>query len=50
MYTTRPYRQQRTLKYILSELENNSGTQFDPQIARIVIDLIKNGEIVLQSG
>ncbi len=30
---------------ILSELEENKGTQFDPKIAEIFIELIKNGKI-----
>lgn len=48
MGTSRPYRQQRSLEYIISELRNNSGTQFDPQIAQISIDLIIQGEVILQ--
>ena len=30
---------------ILSELEENKGTRFDPKIADIFIELIKNGKI-----
>ncbi len=30
---------------ILSKLEENKGTQFDPKIAEIFIELIKNGKI-----
>ncbi len=48
MGSTRPYRKQRPLEYIISEIEKNSGTQFDPFIAQIFIDLIKRGEIKFQ--
>lgn len=47
MASTRPYRTARSLDYILSELEKNTGTQFDPQIARIMIELLKNGKLKL---
>ena len=30
---------------ILSELETNKGTQFDPKIADIMLELLKNNEI-----
>ncbi|MDY9921256.1 MAG: two-component regulator propeller domain-containing protein [Synergistota bacterium] len=51
MATTRPYREQRSLEYIISELKTNEGTQFDPLIAEIMIGLIDSGEIkVRQDG
>ena len=45
MATTRPYRQQRSPEYIISELKTNEGTQFDPLIAEVLIGLINSGEI-----
>ncbi len=45
MATTRPYREKRSLEYIISELKTNEGTQFDPLIAEIMIGLINSGEI-----
>lgn len=48
MGSTRPYRTGRTLDYVISELEKNSGTQFDPKIAAIMIDLLKSGEVTLE--
>ena len=48
MATTRPYRTARSVEYIISELEKNSGTQFDPKLAQMMIDLIKSGELKLR--
>ena len=45
MNTNRVYRDKLSKEYILSELEKNKGTQFDPKIADIMIRLIKEGKI-----
>lgn len=45
MYSTRVYRKKMDLDIILNELESNSGTQFDPEICKIFIDLVKSGKI-----
>lgn len=45
MGSTRPYRTRRSRDFIISELEKNMGTQFDPVIARMFIELLKNGVI-----
>lgn len=47
MGSTRPYRTHRTVEYVISELERCSGKQFDPEIARIFINLLKSGEVTL---
>ncbi|MDO5114816.1 MAG: two-component regulator propeller domain-containing protein [Synergistaceae bacterium] len=47
MASTRPYRTRRTDEYVISELEKNSGSQFDPKIAQVMIELIKSGELEL---
>ncbi len=41
----RCYRKHLDRETILKELEDNRGTQFDPKIAQIVIDMIESGEI-----
>ena len=43
MATDRAYRAHLPDEVIISELEKNSGTQFDPKIAEIAIELIKGG-------
>ena len=48
MNSDRCYRNHLTKDIILSELESNKGTQFDPTIAQIMIDMINNGEVFLE--
>ena len=48
MGSTRPYSMQRTVDYIISEFEKNSGTQFDPQISLIIVEMLKNSEIKIE--
>ena len=50
MNSDRCYRRHLEREQILSELEKNKGTQFDPKLADIVIDMIRNGEIFVGSG
>ncbi len=45
MTSDRPYRKSLTVEEALLELERNSGSQFDPEITRILIDLIKKEQI-----
>ncbi len=45
MYSSRVYRKKLELEYVLNELETNSGTQFDPDIVKIMVRLIKSGAI-----
>ena len=45
MGSTRPYRAKRTVEYVISELENGIGKQFDPRIANIFISLLRSGEV-----
>ena len=47
MNSNRVYRKKLTSEYIISELENNKGAQFDPKIADIMLNLIKSGKIKL---
>ena len=48
MNSDRCYRKRLSREKILSELENCSGKQFDPKIAKIVIDMINNNEIEIE--
>ncbi|MCK5599080.1 HD-GYP domain-containing protein [bacterium] len=41
MVSSRPYRSGMSLQKIKNELENNSGTQFDPDIVKSTLSLIK---------
>lgn len=42
MITNRPYHSAETKHTAVEEIERCSGTQFDPDIAKIMIDIIKN--------
>lgn len=50
MNSDRCYRGHLSRAVIISELENNKGTQFDPEIAQIIIDMIKSGEIFIEDS
>jgi putative nucleotidyltransferase with HDIG domain len=50
MNSDRCYRQHLDREHILSELEDNKGTQFDPKLADIVIEMINSGEIFVGGG
>ncbi len=45
MNSDRCYRSHLSKEVILSELEKNKGSQFDPKIAQIMIDMIHSGEV-----
>lgn len=45
MTADRVYRKHLDLDHVLGEMERCSGTQFDPEIAKIMIALVKSGEI-----
>ena len=45
MNTNRVYRKKLPKELIISEIEKNKGIQFDPDIADIMLDLIRNGKI-----
>ncbi len=47
MNSTRCYRPPMTREHILSELENNKGKQFDPDVVEKVLHLIKQGVIII---
>ena len=45
MNSSRVYRKNLSKEYIINELENNKGTQFDPNIADIMLKLITEGKV-----
>ncbi len=45
MNTDRVYRKKLRKDRIISELEENKGKQFDPQIAEIMLKFVRNGEV-----
>jgi len=45
MTANRVYRKKLDLKYVLEELRKGSGTQFDPKLVKIMLELIEDGTI-----
>ena len=45
MMSDRPYRKALQLEDALKELEVNSGTQFDPNVVRVFIEVLKEGDL-----
>lgn len=45
MNSRRCYRDMLSKEYIISEIENNSGKQFDPKLVNIFLELINDGKI-----
>jgi len=50
MISARPYKPPMPLEKALSEIEKNAGTQFDPLLAMVFIDLVQNGKIALNEN
>ncbi len=46
MTTNRPYRKSLSAKKAASELVKNSGTQFDPQVVEVFINILKKDNII----
>lgn len=49
MNSNRCYRMRLKRDVIVSELEKNSGTQFDPKIAECMIELVNDNEVITES-
>lgn len=49
MTANRVYRKQLDLDYVISELKRCSGTQFDPKLVEIMLSLIEDGTIDVES-
>ncbi len=45
MNTNRVYRKKLTMDTIIQEIESNKGRQFDPQVADVMLRLLREGEI-----
>lgn len=52
MMTDRPYRKALLLKHVIDELEENSGTQFDPAVVETFVAMLekKGDQILSESG
>lgn len=48
MTANRVYRKQLDFDFVLSELEKGKGTQFDPYLVDIMLELIEDGEISIE--
>jgi HD-GYP domain-containing protein (c-di-GMP phosphodiesterase class II) len=46
MYSNRIYRSSKSREYVMEQLEKNKGTQFDPELSDIMINLIGEGILV----
>lgn len=49
MTANRVYRKQLDLDYVIEELKRCSGTQFDPNLTKIMLSLIEDGEIDVEA-
>ena len=49
MTSDRPYRKGMPLEIALTQIEKNSGTQFDPELARIFVNLVRFGEMLIDT-
>ena len=49
MTANRVYRKQMDISYVLGEIQKGRGTQFDPQMADILLQLIDEGQINLNA-
>ncbi|MBN1461249.1 MAG: HD-GYP domain-containing protein [Armatimonadetes bacterium] len=45
MLSNRPYRRALSLASAISELRKGSGSQFDPDVARVFVELVESGEV-----
>ncbi len=45
MYSSRIYRKKMQLSEVLKELENNAGTQFDPNVVEVFLRMLRSGQL-----
>jgi HD-GYP domain-containing protein (c-di-GMP phosphodiesterase class II) len=43
--SVRLYKQPLTVEYALNEIMQNAGTQFDPKIAAVFVDMVRSGRV-----
>ena len=48
MNSNRVYRKKLSRERIIREIEENKGSQFDPRIADVFLDLIQHGKVVIE--
>ena len=48
MTSDRPYHKGMSLEAAVEQVEKNAGTQFDPNLAKLFVSLIRRGEISIQ--
>ncbi len=46
--SNRHYKTHLSVEYALDEIERNAGTQFDPYLARVFINMVKDGELIIE--
>lgn len=46
--SNRHYKTLLSVDYALEEIERNAGTQFDPRLAKIFVDLVRSGELIIE--
>lgn len=49
MNTNRVYRNKLSIEHIMGEIEKNKGLQFDPQIAEVMLTLLREGRLPLDA-
>ncbi|MEJ8737144.1 HD domain-containing phosphohydrolase [Erysipelotrichaceae bacterium HCN-30851] len=49
MTSKRSYKEAFTLSYAIEELTRNAGKQFDPELTEVFVNLLRSGEIKIQT-
>ena len=49
MTSDRPYRKRQPVEFAVKQIRENAGTQFDPQLAEVFVNLVETGEILADS-
>lgn len=44
------YRKKLTSEHIIHEIETNKGKQFDPEVADVMLKLVREGQIVMDEN
>ena len=46
--SNRHYKTHLSVEYAIDEIERNAGTQFDPYLARVFVNLVRDGELIVE--
>ena len=49
MTSDRPYRKGLPMEYAVRQIEGNAGTQFDPELAKLFVSLVRTGELTIRA-